>query len=175
MVDPSQATSFPVIGGAIMALSALRAGARVMVTLSGEPGKFTSTKGFVTDEAAVLQTLTGYLGTGYTFGMVRLRDAFEDRQPTDRAALIVIVTDYDIFAMLDGKEGKTTGWAMAAAALAKARGGGTYLLHMTNDDDERVRRMRREGWDTYSVTDWTQVVAFAEAFSRKHYAPPSGR
>ncbi len=171
MVNPAEATSFPVIGGAIMALSALRAGARVMVTLSGEPGSFTSTKAFLTDEHEVLAVLTGYLGVGYTFGIVRLRDAFTDRTPTDRPALIVIVTDYDIFTMLDGKDEHVSGWEMAAEALQKARGGGTYLLHMAaSEKDQNVRRMVSEGWDTYFLTDWRHVTAFAQAFSHRHYA-----
>jgi len=171
MVNPSEATSFPVIGGAIMALSALRAGARVMVTLSGEPGKYTSTTDFITSERDILAVLTGYLGTGYTFGIVRLRDAFKDRQPADRPALIVILTDYDIFAMLDGNDKGASGWEMAAEALRKARGGGTYLLHMMeNQRDKNVRRMTAEGWDTYFLTDWKEVMAFAHAFSHKHYA-----
>jgi hypothetical protein len=149
-----------------------------MVTLSGEPGKYTSTNEFITNERDILAVLTGYLGTGYTFGIVRLRDAFKDREPTDRPALIVILTDYDIFAMLDGRDEGTSGWEMAADALAKARGGGTYLLHMMESQrDKNVRRMTAEGWDTYFLTDWKEVMAFAQAFSHKHYAksgPGSG-
>jgi hypothetical protein len=170
MSNPAVTTSFPVIGGAIMALSALRAGARVMVVLSGEPGQFAATDGFVTSEQAVLRTLTGYLGTGYTFGIVRLHDAFKERQPADRPAHIVIVTDHDIFAMLDGDRNGKTGWDMAAGALKKARGGGTYLLHMgPSDKDSRIKRMQQDGWSTYFIADWKDVVAFAQAFSQKHY------
>ena len=166
--EPGARDLVPVIGGAIMVLSALRANARVMVALSGEPGKYEATKGFISDETDCLRVLTGYLGTGYTFGIPRLRDAFASRRPHDPPAHIVIVTDYDIFTMLDGKDGGRTGWQIAADALATARGGGSYLLHSPYSNSQ-VDRMRQDGWDVHFVTDWSGVVAFAQAFSAKHY------
>lgn len=173
MVNPAVQTSYPVLGAVIMALSALRAGARVMVTLSGEPGKFVSTPGFVTDEERILLVLTSYLGTGYTFGIRHLGDAFAKRGPSDPPAHVVIVTDWDIFAMLDGKnEDGRTGWAVASTALQAARGGGTYLLHMVGADTRaEVQHMRTDGWATYFVTNWTEVIAFARDFNRTHYVP----
>jgi hypothetical protein len=173
MVNPAHQMSYPVLGGAIMALSALRAGARVMATLSGEPGKFVSTAGFVNDANAVMKILTGYLGTGYTFGIKRLGDAFANRPAADPPAHIVIITDWDIFVMLDGHDGGRSGWAIAADALKAARGGGTYLLHMSPSANQpNVMRMRGDGWDTYFLTQWEDVVAFAKEFTRKHYAAP---
>ena len=59
-----------------MVLSALRAGARVKVVLSGEPGQSVSTEGFVRDPEICLRTLTNYLGTGYAFGIHRLAETF---------------------------------------------------------------------------------------------------
>jgi hypothetical protein len=76
MPNPRCQLSFPVLAGTIMALSALRAGARVMAVLSGEPGEFSETDGFTRSEQDVMKVLTGYLGTGYAFGIMRLKDAF---------------------------------------------------------------------------------------------------
>lgn len=176
MVNPQHHMSWPVLGGAIMALSALRAGARVMVTLSGEPGSHLSTNGFVRNESEVLRVLTGYLGTGYTFGIPRLAEAFAKRKPAAPPAHIMILTDHDIFQMLQGgkvvgREGDGSGWKIAADALTKARGGGTYVLHMQESGNKAgVSRMRKDGWDVHSVTNWEELIAFARAFVKKNYA-----
>jgi hypothetical protein len=176
MVNPQLHMSWPVLSGAIMALSALRAGARVMVTLSGEPGEHVSTNGFITDEHDVLKVLTGYLGTGYTFGIPRLEEAFRDRKPGSRPAHILIVTDNDIYAMLDGgKKGEKTGWTIAKEALTAAGGGGTYILHMPDNwENKKVQRMRSDGWDVHFVTNWEELVVFARAFSQKKYGQAEG-
>lgn len=168
MANPAQTMSYPVLSGAIIALSALRAGARVMVCLSGEPGSFSATDGFIRDEHEVLKTLTGYLGTGYSFGIHRLKFAFADRKPADRAAHIMIVTDHDIFAMLGEKDGKTTGWERAKLSLDAARGGGTYVLHMQSSwSSQESERMRSDGWGVHFVNDWKEMVEFAREFSKR--------
>ncbi len=174
MVNPQINFSPPVLAGAIMALSALRAGANVMVTLSGEPGSHISTNGFLRDEKEILKVLTGYLGTGYTFGIPRLKEAFKDRKPSAPPAHILIVTDNDIFMMLEGgeyrKKGNGEGWIIAKEALEKARGGGTYLLHMPLSwENKNIARMANDGWDVYSVLNWDDIITFARTFSQKKY------
>ena len=47
MGNPKFHLSYPVLAGAVIILSALRTGARVKVTLSGEPGEHSSTSGFI--------------------------------------------------------------------------------------------------------------------------------
>src|SRR5262249_4762601 len=64
MPNPRLRTSYPAIAGAIVSLSALRAGARVKVVLSGEPGQTFSMPDFRRDEREILDVLTRYLGTG---------------------------------------------------------------------------------------------------------------
>ena len=39
-----------------------------------------------------------------------------------------------------------------------------------DDEDKNVRRMTFDGWDTYFLTQWSGVMAFARPFSHKHYA-----
>ena len=85
MVNPRLAVSYPVLAGCVIALSALRAGARVMAVLSGHPGPHSATAGFVDNEREVLRILTGYLGTGYAFGIPLLADDLR-RAPADRPA-----------------------------------------------------------------------------------------
>jgi hypothetical protein len=168
MSNPAIMMSYPVLAGTIIAVSALRAGARVMVCLSGEPGSFSATDGFIRNEHEVLKTLTGYLGTGYSFGIHRLKYAFEDRKPNERPAHIMIVTDHDIFAMLGEKDKKLTGWERAKLSLDAARGGGTYVLHMQSGwSPEESQRMKNDGWGVHFVTDWKEMVEFAREFAKR--------
>jgi hypothetical protein len=172
MFNPAHTVSYPVLAGTVIALSALRAGARVRVVLSGEsPGEAISTPGFVSKEGEILRILTGYLGTGYSFGIHRLREAFpRDRQPGDRVAHLLIVSDHDIFSMLDQQFQGADGWAIAREAVARAGGGGTYALNMAADwEPERVARMRADGWAVHSVQNWEDLLGFARAFSRAKY------
>ncbi len=179
MMNPKRGVSFPVLGGAIIALSALRAGAKVMVTLSGEPGRHSSTDGFVEDETAILRALTGYHGTGYTFAIPRLVDAFPEEAQRDRPAHILIVTDSDIYRMLEGKDGKVgdkSGWQVALDCLQRAAGGGTMLLHANaKAHQDKVKRLRGQGWAVHHITRWEDVVAFAARFAEAAYANPRGR
>jgi hypothetical protein len=172
MVNPQRALSYPVLAGAIIALSALRAGAKVMVMLSGEPGSTVATEGFVSDERSVLGMLTNYLGTGTTFGIPHLKKVFQERKPSQRRAHILIVTDHDIFGML-GRDG---GWEIARMALVQARGGGTYVLHMHRSTAQaEVEHMKHDGWDVHHVHEWSDILAFARAFAAKTYKETGAR
>ena len=62
MANPQRTVSYPALAGAILCLSALRAGARVQVTLWSDSRQFITTQGFVRDEEAALKILTGYFG-----------------------------------------------------------------------------------------------------------------
>lgn len=176
MVNPANALSYPVLAGAILALSALRAGSRVKVVLSGEPGRHTATADFTRDEGPVLRTLTAYLGTGYTFGIPRLWETF-GRGPMPRPTQILIVTDSDIYAMLDGKDGHVgakDGWQIAREAREHAGGGGAMVLHGgSGRHDGRRQHLEQEGWDVYNVASQEDLVAFAAQYARRHHRDPS--
>jgi len=152
-----------------------------MVALSGEPGSTITTEGFVRDEKLVLATLTSYLGTGTTFGIHRLADTFRTR-PTPSAHLvhILIVTDNDIFPMLDNTAGgATTGWQVARQCLAAARGGGTMVLQIPHYLMARAGarevihpgcgRLEQDGWVVANVDSMEQLLEFARRFSREAY------
>jgi hypothetical protein len=165
MQNPRYAVSYPVLGAVIMALSALRAGARVRAVLSGEPGSHSSTDGFERREREILKVLTGYLGTGYAFGVLRLQEDLLDAPPPKRPVHLMVVTDSDIFHMLGEVK---TGWEIAERALRAAGGGGTLVLHMNGPQGREapIERLRGFGWDVRFVASWEDLVAFARAFSR---------
>jgi hypothetical protein len=176
MGDPARSLSYPVLAGAIIALSALRAGSRVKVVLSGEPGNSLSTDGFVRDEATVLRTLTSYLGTGYAFGIHRLGETFapEAQRQQRRPVHVLIVSDHDMFSMLNELGSGRVGWEVAAEALARCRGGGTFVLQMAGAQAKHrgVVRLREEGWNVSLVNTLEELVTFAQQFSRQNYEEP---
>lgn len=185
MPNPRRDLSYPVLAGAIVGLSALRAGARVEVVLSGEPGQSISTHGFVAEARAMLGVLTDYLGTGYSFGIGRLRDAFPaPRRRGERKVHILLITDQDIFSMLENPhrqmkhEGRATdeGWSIARDALMNAGGGGTCVLNMPRQwRDGDVDRLVAQGWSVHRLYDWEELVAFAREFSRQRFDVRQGK
>lgn len=184
MGNPANHLSYPVLAGAIVALSALRAGSRVMVVLSGEPGQTVATDGFTRDERLILGTLTRYLGTGTTFGIHRLADTFAQRRATERPVHILIVTDNDIFPMLGQRQPSGEGWTVAREALRQARGGGTMVLQLPEyllaSADARAvvhpgcERLRADGWTVANIDSLEGLLQFARRFSQAAYAPAAG-
>ena len=80
---------------------------------------------------SILRTLASYLGTGYSFGIHRLAETFTIA--TSRAARpvhILIVSDNDMFSMLDEKGNGRVGWDVARESLARCGGGGTFVLQL---------------------------------------------
>jgi hypothetical protein len=175
MPNPQRNTSFLTLAGAIVALSALRVGARVQATLWSGARQFLTTTGFVRDEAAVLGILTGYLGGGTAFPIHMLRDTFQGRRPTDHPAHILVISDDGVTTMFDKDEQGNSGWDIAAMALEKARGGGTLVLNLyqawnTNPDLVRAAEM---GWAIFVVRTWDELVKFAREFSQLKYGQAS--
>lgn len=169
MGDPAYHLSYPVLAGAIVALSALRAGSRVKVVLSGEPGQTISTDGFVRDQRMVMKTLASYLGTGYSFGIHRLSETFVDDKPAARAVHVLIVSDHDMFSMLDELGSGRKGWEIAGESLARCGGGGTFVLQLHEPTHQYIDRLRKEGWNVACINSMEQLVEFARRFSQLNY------
>lgn len=172
MPNPRVVISHPVIAGAILVLSALRAGAHVQVTLSGEPGKHASTDGFVRDERKALAVLTSYLGTGYSFGVLRLKDAFLDgKAPRARPAHVLLISDSDWFQML---KQTPNGWEIARDAVAAAGGGATAVLDRCPRTHyaASLDRLVSIGFDVHHLDGPASLVPFARAFSKRRYEAP---
>ncbi len=177
MPNPQRLVSYLALAGAIIALSALRAGGRVQATLWSGKNQFETTGGFVTDERRVLQILTGYLGGGTAFPIHLLRDTYATRKPSDRPAHVLVISDDGVTTMFDKDERGASGWAIAAAALAQARGGGTLVLNLDKEiaSYPDLARAQNEGWEVHRVRTWEELVAFARAFSARKYQEGSRR
>ncbi|MBL9204497.1 MAG: VWA domain-containing protein [Opitutaceae bacterium] len=184
MPNPQVRVSYLALAGAILCLSALRAGGRVQVTLWSGRNQFMATPGFCRDEFEILRVLTGFFGGGTQFPLHRLRETFAGRRPTERPAHVMVISDDGVSTMFDSDDEKgTPGWTVAARALAQAGGGGTLVLNLPeNWERDRVRphtlnpyatiqRARdQHGWQVHAVATWEQLVRFAREFSRRRFA-----
>lgn len=167
MPNPTERVSYLTLAGAILALSALRVGARVQVTLWSGTNQFTCTDGFVRDERAILAVLTGYFGGATAFPLHVLRETYRDR---DRQTHIVVISDDGVDTMFrPTDELGTPGAAISAAALAAAGAGGTLLLRLYSEKQREGIAGLAPGWDVHRVTNWDELVEFAAAFSRRTY------
>lgn len=167
MPDPRTTVSYLALAGAILALSALRVGARVQATLWSGTNQFACTDGFVRDETAILRVITGFFGGATAFPLHVLRDTYaEPRRPTH----IVVISDNGVDTMIEAvDEHGRPGSDIAATSLAAAGAGGTLVLNLWSDDEEARLRALTPGWELHRVTDWENLVDFATAFSRRHY------
>jgi hypothetical protein len=176
MPNPQHMTSYPALAGAILCLSALRAGAHVQATLWSGKAQFTSTNGFVRGQEGILRVLTGYFGGATAFPIHVLRDTYATRKPNARPAHILVISDDGVSTMFDRDEHGNSGWDIAARALARAAGGGTLVLNLPQNWDAQagpyadIRRARDEqGWYTHRVASLEELVEFARQFSRLRY------
>ncbi|GGS34372.1 MULTISPECIES: VWA domain-containing protein [Actinokineospora] len=172
MPDPRRTVSYLTLAGAILALSALRVGARVQATLWSGTRQVLRTDGFVRDEQAVLRVLTGFFGGGTAFPLPVLRDTYlEPRRPTH----IVVISDNGVDTMIKAVDERgRPGGDIAASALAAAGAGGTLLLNLWSDAEEARIAALTPGWDLHRVADWADLVDFAAAFGRRAYERSPG-
>ena len=172
MPNPQSATSYLTLAGAIISLSALRAGSRVKATLWSGKDDFQTTGQFIRDEHEVMKILTGYIGGATAFPIHLLRDTFKKRTKKDRAVHILIISDDGVDTMFNRDEFGNFGWDIAKMALEKGRGGGTMVLNLWQDWTAYPVLKRtniEQKWDIHRVQTWDQLVAFARAFSKAKY------
>ena len=180
MPDPRQRISYLALAGAIIALSALRAGSSVQVTLWSGKGHTLATKGFVRNEHEVLAVLTGFFGGGTSFPIHLLRETFKTRRAHNTH--ILMISDDGITTMFDQDEQGNDGWDISAMALDNGGAGGTMALNMPADWDNTkaskwyqdaynaLKRARdQQGWNIHAIARFEDLVEFAQAFSRRHY------
>ncbi len=175
MPNPQVLTSHLALAGAIIALSAFRAGARVQATLWSGKRDFITTGGFIQNAHEVLKVVTGYIGGATAFPIHILRDTFQARKPTDRAVHVLVISDDGVTTMFDKDEQGNSGWDIARLALEKARAGGSLVLNLGQPPERSTDlvRARQQGWAVFRVQDWPDLVAFAREFSRRNYDPTS--
>jgi hypothetical protein len=184
MPDPKFHLSYPALAGAIIVLSALRAGARVQATLWSGKNQFQSTPGFIRDERRILHVLTSHYGGATQFPLHVLREAYADRRPDERPVHILSISDDGVTTMFEDPDEKANpGWKICARAMARGRGGGTLALNIPAAWERgthsyyqnlvaTLRRARDEqGWQIHAVPSLEDLVAFAHAFSRQKFGP----
>ena len=176
MPNPAQLISYPALAGAIVCLSALRAGARVQATLWSGKHQVVTTGGFVRDEMQVLRVLTDYLGGGTQFPIHVLRDTYLGKARRDRPAHILVVSDDGVTTMFDDDERGHSGWEISADVLRAAGAGGTLVLNLSDwwlehqaGPNADLRRAAAEGWNVHRVATMEDLVGFAREFSRRAY------
>ena len=136
MANPQRQLSYPALAGAVVCLSALRAGARVQATLWSGAHQVMTTGAFGRDEGAILRVLTGYLGGGTAFPIHVLRDTYAARPAGSRPAHVLVVSDDGVTTMFATDERGQSGWDVAATALRRAGGGGTLVLNLPESWDQ---------------------------------------
>lgn len=180
MPNPQSAVSWLALAGAIIALSALRAGSSVQVTLWSGKRQVLATDGFVRDGDAVLHVLTGFFGGGTDFPIHRLRETYAGKVPRARPTHILMISDDGISTMFDDDERGASGWTIAAQALRVGGAGGTMALNLPAEWEQgggwnsaaydAIKRARSEqGWDIHAIAQFEDLLAFARAFSARHY------
>src|SRR5262249_6960031 len=98
-----------------------------------------------------------------------------------------VISDDGVSTMFDLDERGNSGWDIAARALERAGGGGTFVLNLPARWEElqaragpyaTLRRARDEqGWPIYRVASWEDLIEVARRFSQARYgaaAPASG-
>lgn len=181
MPNPQVQTSYLTLAGAIIALSALRAGASVQVTLWSGKNQSMHTRGFVRDEDNILKVLTGFYGGATCFPIPILRETFKTARK--RPTHILMISDDGINTMFDKDEQGNSGWDVSARALANGGAGGTMALNLASDWEAATTRQwvhqayadlkkarREQGWEIHAVSRFEDLVEFARTFSRRHYA-----
>lgn len=169
MPNPAQSISYLALCGTILALSALRVGARVQATLWSGAGQFTWTNGFVRDEKAILGVITGCLNGSTAFPLNILHQTYKDRKPDDPAVHIVVISDDGVDTMLQPYAKGLKGEDVSRMAIEKARGGGTLVLNIAASMVKRLDPLAALGYRIHAVQQWTQLVEFARKFVRENY------
>ena len=171
MPNPQVATSYLTLAGAIISLSALRAGSRVKATLWSGKDDYQTTGEFVRNEHDILKILTGYIGGWTAFPIHLLRETFKDRKPSDRPVHILVISDDGVDTMFANDERGASGWDISQMALTNGRGGGTMVLNLWQEWQQNATLVRahEQGWQIHRVQTWDQLTAFARAFSKEKY------
>ncbi len=169
--NPQCYQSYLALAGAIICLSALRAGSRVQVTLWSGAKQFLTTNGFISDQTRILEILTGYFGGATAFPLHVLRDTYANRKANARRVHVMVISDEGVDTMYQNDEKGNKGFNIAAHALSTAGGGGSLVLNLRTDYTRlpALVTAAEQGWLIYPVKTWQELVAFAKKFSEQRY------
>lgn len=181
MPDPRNQPAPIALAGAVLALSALRSGARVQATTWSGPGQIAGTDGFTRDATAVMSAVVAYFGGSTSFPVQLLEKTHLDEPASTgrvgepagparrRRRHIAVISDSGVVSMFaehawrlpDDFEPHTTS---AARAVSAAGGGGSLVLNVQGPPD-RYADMA-PGYAVYTVSAWEDVVPFARDLAR---------
>lgn len=181
MPDPRNQPAPIALAGAVLALSALRSGARVQATTWSGPGQIAGTDGFTRDPTAVMSAVVAYFGGSTSFPVQLLEQTHLDERGGSgarerhgaparrRRRHIAVISDSGVVSMFaehawrlpDDFEPLTTS---AARAVRAAGGGGSLVLNIQDPPDRYVDMA--PGYAVYTVSSWEDVVPFARDLAR---------
>ncbi|NCT90161.1 hypothetical protein GXB85_04230 [Cellulomonas sp. APG4] len=193
MPDPKVARAPIALAGAVLALSALRAGARVQATTWSGRGQVAGTDGFTRDADAVLAAVVAHFGGGTSFPLPLLERTHLTPRPAlrtgERATHVAVISDAGVISMFedvvdpfslyrraedadkDRRGDPSTG--IAARAVDAAGGGGTLVLRGAAAYADRIAAVAL-GYDVHLVDGDEDLVRFARAFARRLWARSAG-
>ena len=171
MPNPNYNVSYLTLAGAIIALSALKAGSAVQATLWSGKNQFVKTNGFTRDEDEILKILSSFYGGATAFPIHILRDTYTDRKKTEKKVHILVISDDGVTTMFDKDEKNNSGWDIAKMALTNCGAGGTFVLNLYREYTETkdLVTANNMGWDIYRVSEWEELISFSKKFVKKHY------
>lgn len=176
MPDPRRQRAPIALAGAILALSALRAGARVQATTWSGPDQVAGTDGFTRDTDAVLRAVVAYFGGSTSFPRALLRRTHlgdpAGTPPTRRGPThIAVISDDGVETMF--QERRNVLDPTAGEALRAADGGGTLVLQVPRGWAERFER-RADGYAVHSVVTEDDLLTFVRRMAESTWGGDRG-
>ncbi|QTE30899.1 vWA domain-containing protein [Pengzhenrongella sicca] len=173
MPDPRGRVSPIALAGAVLALSALRAGARVQATTWSGPNQIAGTGGFTRDPDAVLTAIVAHFGGGTSFPLPLLAATHPDLpDPRRRPCHIAVISDDGVSSMF-GAGQEPGADDVAGRAVRSAAGGGSLILLASAQVVEHIASIA-PGYDVYAVVEWEDLMPFAREFVRRTWARSAG-
>lgn len=166
MPDPCQRMSHIALGAFIFALSVMRQGGAVRVTIwSYDMDKLRSTQEFSQDRDTVLEALCYSIQGGTQFPVAQWEKAIDAHKNRYNKVHTVILSDDGISTWFNGRYKRERVEAFLARVQQEFGAGGTVLL---NGRAESMRYELPENWVVRGCSNWHEVVhACAEIASRR--------
>ncbi|GBF50808.1 hypothetical protein LPTSP4_23350 [Leptospira ryugenii] len=167
MPNPQTDVSFLTLAGAIITLSALRAGSKVRSTLWSGLNEYYTTKSFTRNEKEIMEVLTGYIGGGTCFPLDLLKEQYEE--PKKRKVHILIISDEGIDTMYNQDYNENTR-NFVKRMLMNAGGGGTMVLNLYSPTfRSEIQEMNDSGWSIFRISTWEELISFSRDFVKRTY------
>lgn len=167
MPNPQTDLSYLTLAGSIIALSALKTGSAVRVTLWSGEKEFLTTNGFIRNEKEILKVLTGYFGGGTCFPLELLEEEYKVEPKRKKHILVISDDGIDtIFTQNYPRDPRQ----IVSQALKNAQGGGSMVLQLYQPNQNPVvNELQQNGWDIYPIQNWNDLIQFSKHFVKRNY------